>query len=66
MSAEPARKSALPAHVELQLARLVEAAPAGPDWLHVFNYAHNSWGHAAPEASADEVQKMRRSQSGSG
>jgi len=34
MPPKPARKSALPAHVELQLARLVEAAPAGPDWLH--------------------------------
>ncbi|HLJ39417.1 MAG TPA: non-homologous end-joining DNA ligase [Steroidobacteraceae bacterium] len=34
MSAALARKSALPAHVELQLARLVEAAPAGPGWLH--------------------------------
>lgn len=32
----------------------------------VANYVRNSWGHAAPEVSANEVQKMRRSQSGSG
>jgi mono/diheme cytochrome c family protein len=32
----------------------------------VANYVRNSWGHAAPEVSAGDVQKMRRSQSGSG
>lgn len=32
----------------------------------VANYVRNSWGHAAPAVSAGDVQKMRRSQSGSG
>lgn len=30
----------------------------------VATYVRNSWGHAAPEVSTNEVQKMRRSQSG--